>query len=124
MHNKHKAEDGMDPIKNREEVDSIYDAAELAVFAIIYMMRKTRDLAVDLNSITQSMAADSPGAETAANLLNKAKALLEDSRSQLGNLMEALGDYRNNTDALTLHEMEITRPAFDAMHDRDVAAGK
>lgn len=98
----------------REQLDAEYDAIELGLFALVYMLRKTRDLALDAAHFERAANAGI-AKEVAQEALVEAHGTLKDVRRQVSDLIEWVGNFRNNSDAVTLREPEITWQAFEAM---------
>lgn len=100
-----------------KEICEEYEAICLALDAIGYMLRKTKDAAFIMH-ITQ---VGNPGMPAVSDqILNMAisgcRATLRDSRQRLGEILERVGADRNATDAVTPEEAQITSQAFLKMY--------
>ena len=102
---------------NRQSLDNEMDAIELGLNALSYMLRKTHALTQDLSSILAHDKVPLDAKAFLPGLQDQGYRVLVNARNKISELMESVGDYRNNTDACTDIEEFVTGPAFTMMRD-------
>jgi hypothetical protein len=101
----------------REILDDEIEAIELGLNALAYGLRHTYMVALDMVAIKRATTPGSTGEAIVGHLPAQNLAVLQDARRKIGELMEVVGDYRNNTDCCTDREDAVTGAAFALMHD-------
>ena len=109
---------------NREILDNEIEAIELGLNALAYGLRRTYMLALDTMAIVRSAKQGSEAEAIIKNLPAQNLAVIQYARRKIGELMETVGNYRNNTDCCSEREGQVTEVAYELMntlteHDRE-----
>ena len=110
---------------NCEILDDEIEAIELGLNALAYGLRRTYMVALDMVAMKRAARPGSEAEKIMEHLPAQNLAVLQDARRKIGELMEEVGDYRNNTDCCTDREGSVTADAYELMHalqEKDGAA--
>jgi hypothetical protein len=108
-----------------QEIHQEYEAIALALDALGFMLRKTKDTAFLMHV---SMVAKPQQPESFDFIMNtvcsQCRSQLRQARAELGKILEWVGEDRNAWDAVTETEAKLTNPAFEAMRERQAPSGE
>jgi len=108
----------------RKILDDEIEAIELGLNGLAYGLRRTYMIALDTMSIKRSVRPGSDSEKILGPIPARNLAVLQSARRKIGDLMEEVGDYRNDTDCCTDREASVTADAYGLMQelaDRDRA---